>query len=128
MNKKLEEFCRKYDARVGESHRMYRRIDKLETMYFQETDIKSPHIAYKNVKCVEIHLPEDRFRALVEHDDWVAKAGLHDNRHFANNVNRVSNMVLAHERECRIRQENPAVQKAYEQYQILYRMVESNYG
>ena len=126
MNKKLEEFCRKYEARVGESHRMHRRIDKLSPEFFK-TDFKDFQMPYRDVKCVEIHLPEDRFRALIEHDDWIAKAGLYDNQHFANNVSRVSNMVLAHERDCRIRQENPAVQKAWEQYQILYKMVESNY-
>jgi hypothetical protein len=26
---------------------------------------------YEEIKCVEIHMPEDRFRALLEHDEWL---------------------------------------------------------
>ena len=72
-------------------------------------------------------MPEVRFRALMEHDHWLANAGLHDNKYFTNNVMRVSNMVVDHERECRIRQENPAVQAAYEKYQMLLGLVKNHY-
>jgi hypothetical protein len=84
-------------------------------------------IHYEDFKCVEIHMPEDRFRALLEHEDWVKHAGLHDNKFFNNNVSRVSQMIVDHDRECRIRQENPAVKAAYEKYQTLLRLVDSHY-
>ncbi len=84
-------------------------------------------IPVEEIKCVEIHMPEDRFRALLEHADWVQNAGLQGNNYFANNVSRVSHMIVEHERECRIRQENPTVKAAYEKYQTLLALVQSNY-
>jgi len=47
-------------------------------------------VPVEEIKCVEIHMPEDRFRALLEHDDWIQHAGLQGNNYFANNVSRVS--------------------------------------
>ncbi len=96
-------------------------------MWSESDPLTAYTIPYEEVKCVEIHMPEDRFRALLEHDDWVEKAGLKDNQFFNNNVSRVSNLVVEHERECRIRHENSSVRAAYEKYQTLLRMVDSYY-
>ena len=81
-------------------------------------------IPCQDVPMVEITMPEDRFRALMEHDHWLERAGLHDNEYFTNNVKRVHNIAVDHERECRLRAEHPALQKAWEQYQIMLRMVD----
>jgi hypothetical protein len=127
--KEAKEFCYKYDAYVQDSGRMHRRSKRIDYKMWSESDPEMffQSIPYEEVRCVEIHMPEDRFRALLEHDDWVEKAGLQDNRHFANNVSRVSQMVVDHDRECRIRNANPSVQIAYEKYQTLLRLVDSHY-
>jgi hypothetical protein len=126
--KEANDFCRKYDAYVQDSNRMHRRSKRMPFQMWSESDPEIfQQIPYEQVRCVEIHMPEDRFRALLEHDDWVEKAGLQDNRHFANNVSRVSQMVVDHDRECRIRNANPSVQIAYEKYQTLLRLVDSHY-
>ena len=115
----VDEFCHKYQAEVGQSRRTWRRQQSVP----YDVWLKDPDV-FKTIECqdvpmVEITMPEDRFRALMEHDHWLANAGLHDNGHFTNNVMRVSNMVVEHERECRLRQQHPALQKAWEQYQIM---------
>jgi hypothetical protein len=129
QNKEVDKFCRKYDAVAGPSHRRYRRPRPVDYKIWSESDPEMffTNMAYDDVAMVEIHLPEDRFRALIEHDDWISHAGLSDNRYFQNNVSRVSNLIVEHERECRIRNENPAVQKAWEKYQLLLNTVKDYY-
>lgn len=83
----------------------------------------SNSIECQDVAMVEIHMPADRFRALLEHDAWLERAGLHDNQYFTNNVGRVANMVVEHERECCLRHEHPSLQSAWEQYQVLLKML-----
>ena len=123
--KDLQKFCQAYDAYVKPSTQMHRRVTRFANWQdYADVDIfKSMPV--HDVACVEIHMPEDRFRALLEHDKWIQHAGLHDNGHFNNNVTRVSNMIVDHERECRLRHEHPGVQAAWEQYQIMLRMVDS---
>lgn len=120
MNDKVDDFVRKYDAVVEPSHRRFRRAS-----YSDVTSVGLPsdvfdNIDYGDVACVNIQMPEDRFRALLEHDDWLK-------RRYAGGRPGIIDLVQEHERECRARHENPAVKKAYENYQMLLRMVESNY-
>lgn len=117
--KDVNEFCHKYQAMVGQSPRTWRRSQQVP----YDVWLKDPDV-FKTIECedvpmVEITMPEDRFRALLEHDGWIERAGLENNRHFTINVARVSAMVVEHEQECRIRHQHPAVQKAWEQYQIM---------
>lgn len=126
MNDEVKEFCRKYDAYVCESSRMHNRVKRASFAVWNDPEIYN-EIPYEAVKCVEVHMPEDRFRALLEHDEWINHAGLQDNSYFNNNVSRVSNLIIEHERECRIRHENPAVRAAYEKYLNLLTLVDSHY-
>jgi hypothetical protein len=126
MDKKIKEFCWKYDAIAGPSARKYRRPARVDFSIWS-SDPTLFQNTYEDIPMVDVTMPEDRFRALLEHDAWVEKAGLQDNQFFSNNVMRVSNMVVEHELECRIRQENPAVQKAWERYQMLLNTVKDYY-
>jgi hypothetical protein len=132
IDRKLFEFCQKYDAWMGNSPRAYRRIEKMDFNRFAgDIDglVHNYTNTYKDVKCVEIHMPEDRFRALLEFDDWVSKAGLpHSSQVDSYSIYKVIGMIKEYEKQCRIRNENPAVQKAWEQYQMLYKMVEPDYS
>lgn len=127
MENEVNEFCRKYDAYVGPSNRMHRRARRVPFSVWEQDPNIFQTIPYEEVKCVEVHIPEERFRALLEHDEWISQVGLHNNNHFNNNVGRVSQMIVDHERECRIRHENPAIRAAYEKYQTLLRLVDSYY-
>jgi hypothetical protein len=122
----VEEFCRKYDARVSPSAQPWRRTKPVPFSVFEEQGMAAfAQIQYQDIPMVEITMPEDRFRALMEHDHWLANAGLRCDTNFFNNyVMRVGNMIVDHERECRLRSEHSALQKAWEQYQIMLRMVD----
>jgi hypothetical protein len=122
--KNIDEFCHKYQAQVGKSTKMWTRRQRVPYDVWQADPDVFKSIPCQDVPMVDITMPEDRFRALLEHDRWLERAGLNDNNHFHNNVMRVSNMVVDHERECRLRAEHPSVQKAWEQYQIMLRMVD----
>jgi hypothetical protein len=123
LMKDLKEFCYKYDAYVKPSSQQYRRTTTVPYKVFEEQGMTAfDQRTYETVPMVDITMPEDRFRALLEHDKWIEKAGLHDNQFFSNNVSRVSNLIVEHERECRLRQQHVSLQKAWEQYQILLSM------
>jgi len=123
---KVDEFAQKYDAVIEPSHRVFRRasygkVSSVATSVSLPSDVFD-NIDYGDVACVNIHMPEDRFRALVEHDEWLNRTMRSWSRFGQRNI------VEQHERECRARQENPAVKKAYENYQMLLSMVENNYS
>jgi hypothetical protein len=130
--KEAKDFCRKYDAYVQDSSRMHRRAKRVDYKIWSESDADSfqemfQTIPYQEVKCVEIHMPEDRFRALLEHDEWLETAGRQRGYQFANDIQRASHLVEQHNRETRIRHSNPAVQLAYEKYQMMLNLVDSHY-
>lgn len=125
---KVDEFARKYDAVIEPSHRVFRRasytkVTNVSTSVSLPSDVFD-NIDYGDMACVNIHMPEDRFRALVEHDEWLQRAYVGNFRvgHEA------ADLVKQYELECIARHENPAVAKAYENYQLLLRMVEHNYS
>ncbi len=121
----IDEFCRKYEARVSPSAQPWRRAKPVPLSVFEEQGMSAfQSMEYQQMPMVDITMPEDRFRALMEHDHWLANAGLNGNGHFHNNVMRVSNMVVDHERECRLRAEYHALQAAWEQYQTILMMID----
>jgi hypothetical protein len=64
--KEANDFCRKYDAYVANSGRMHRRAKRMPFQMWSESDPDVfQQFPYEEVRCVEIHMPEDRFRALL---------------------------------------------------------------
>jgi hypothetical protein len=118
MMKEVEEFCRKYDAQVGASSQRRRR-HRLVTMQEWEKDPFEPMPTW-DVAMVEITMPEDRFRALMEHDHWLEREFRQGD--ISNGAVRIAR---EYERECRIRHEHPGVQAAWEQYQVMLRLVDT---
>jgi hypothetical protein len=117
----VEEFCRKYDARVGPSSQPWRRSKPVPFSVFEEQGMGAfENIQYQNIPMVEITMPEDRFRALIEHDHWLER----EFRQSDISNGAVVRIVREYERECRIRHEHPGVQATWEQYQIMLRMVD----
>jgi len=120
---KINEFSRKYDAVVKPSHRVFCRANYGSTSVAIPSNVFD-NVEYNDVACVNIQMPEDRFRALVEHDNWLKRKWAGFGRHGTE----VMEILEQHERECIARHENPAVKKAYENYQMLLTMVEHNYS
>lgn len=73
---------------------------------------------YYDQPCLEIHMPADRFRALMEHDAWLEREQ-RGNFAVGDNVVRI---VRERERECRLRHEHPMLAAAWEEYQVLLRL------
>jgi len=121
MNKKIYKFANKYEAVCRLSSQYYRRTQPVPVKFGEDpADVLYQDLPYQSVPMVEIHLPEDRFRALIEHDEFLDN---HDRlrnsttgSHVYNDMMRAKSIVEEHETECRIRNQNPAVQAAYEQY------------
>jgi uncharacterized protein YoaH (UPF0181 family) len=122
--KEANDFCRKYDAYVQDSSRMYRRSKRIDYKFWSESDPEVfQQFPYEEIKCVEIHMPEDRFHALLEHDEWLYN--LRMSNHMVGGE--AIQIVKQHERETRIRHSNPSVQLAWEKYQTMLTLVDSHY-
>ena len=115
----FEKFCKKYNAYVRPGKNRYPRyqfVPKVTENTFHEDFVTS----IKTVESVEIEMPEDSFKALVEHEDW-----LHQFRSRTNNIPYVDQalyIVEQHERECIARRQNAAVKQAYEEYLMLLKL------
>lgn len=124
MNKEVDQFSHKYNAIVQPSSRMHHRTRRMDYQMWSESDPDMyQSIPYEAVKCVEIHMPEDRFRALLEHDEWVYNSRM--NNHMVGGE--AIQIVRQHEKETRIRHANPSVQLAWEKYQTMLNLVSSHY-
>lgn len=110
MRDTVENFCMRYDAIIESSNRKFANMKKTIDFNAEPTD-ELPPLEY--VPALAIHIPEHRFQALVEHEKWLheaAKSGASAGAY---------KLALDHERECKIREEVPAVKEAYEQYKLL---------
>jgi len=116
--KEVTEFCKKYDAQVKPSSQRHVRHRLLTMQEWEQHPFEPMHTWA--VPFVEIHMPEDRFRALMEHDHWLEREFRQNDGIMSNGVR----IVREYERECRIRNEHPGVKAAWEQYQIMLRMVD----
>lgn len=127
MSREVNDFCRKYDAVVGPSTRAHRRVKRLDITKWQTNFDIVDTAEYQQVPMVEVHMPEDRFRALLEHDDWLDDAAQSippwqaGASHAA--VARAINLVDQHDEECRLRAQYPALQDLYQQYLSMLKLV-----
>ena len=120
MKTETDNFCQKYDAYVQPSSRMHRRQTRF-TNWQDYVDVEVfKSLPVETVICVEVHMPEDRFRALLENDIWVTDVidkGYRDhNRDFA------KHLVDQHQQEVILREQYPALMIAWEKYQTVLRM------
>ena len=93
--KKLQKFCHMFEAHVEPSER---RFYKRETIDFRQLSDTDFYTRTEEVRALAIHLPEHRIDDLL---------GFFDEQKF---------------HEMKIRDNVPAVKKAYEQYRLLLKM------
>ena len=119
-DKKLQEFCHKYDATIQPSHKKWRRARKIKpsTSLYEDGPVYYSSIDYDEIPLAEIHMPADRLMALVDLEDFKDRLQ-HNLMSPILNSGLAYSMLREYEEECRIRHTNPAVQKAYEQYKML---------
>lgn len=119
MNKEIHEFCYKYEAYVKPSTQMHRRVRQITAKSWNYDNFNQIYeVPYEQVPCVEIHMPEDRFRALLEHDEWLYKSVQNGIR-----SNEAHYIIQQHDLETRLRQQHPGLKDLYDQYQTMLKLV-----
>ena len=121
MNEKINQFAYKYQAVCKPSSQYHRRVQPVPVKFGEDpADVLYQELPYQMVPMVEIHLPEDRFRALIEHDAFLDDHNRLRNSttgaHVYNDMMRAKSIIEEHEKECLIRNQNPSVRAAYDQY------------
>ena len=120
MDKDIENFCRKYDAVVGPSGKIRHRVKRMPVPSLADLDPMQLYtIPYEETPCVEIHMTEDSFRALVEHQSWLINTGREDinTRMYAQHI------VDRHQAETFLRRQHPGLQDLWEQYQTMLNLI-----
>jgi len=121
MDKEVKEFCHKYDAYVRPSTRMHRRVKRTTLQMWSDSDPEMfQSVPYEDIKCVEVHMPEDRFRALIEHDLWLELEQRRGGAYIGANAVR---LIREREEETRLRHEHPGLMDAWQQYQTMLNLV-----
>ncbi len=126
MTKSLEQFCYRYDARIERTGRYHRRAEPSPWRVndYPDTSVvkQANFMNFTEVPMVAITLPEDRLGALIEHEkrvsDMIERKPMYPSKYSV-----LDHIIQEHEEECRLRHTNPALKKAWENYQMLLRMV-----
>jgi hypothetical protein len=117
MSKELDKFCENYEVRVLNDQK--RRVRYRPPQFFTDPTradiIRNDFIEHESERVFTVEIPEGRLRALVELENRFFKW----HHHTQSEVD-IFQMLMEKEREeSFMRQTNPAVQKAYEQYSIM---------
>ena len=130
----IDKFCRKYEAQVREGKYAMRRPQPMTSFFDFKDDasmFRSEYMTAHEVKTVEVFMPEDRFHNLVELERRISD--IEDDLFQIEQLTRtrgrgwLENLMEKERRESFIRQSNPAVKKAYENYSMLLNMVKDQY-
>jgi hypothetical protein len=106
-------FCKKYQAQAELSrHKVYARPVPVRYTDWLKDGANIPfHQEIEREPMVEIYIPQDKFRDLVERDRWLGK--------MEQEAQYYKQKYLQEIEDDKIRHRNPAVKKVWEQYQML---------
>lgn len=113
VDETVGEFLKRYQATAELSrHKMYaRRIPIRYNEWLQNGGPIPFDQAVEREPMVEINMPQERFRALIETERWTGKV--------EQEVEYYKKRYWQELEDDKIRQRNPSVKKAWEQYQML---------
>ena len=120
----LENFKQKYRARIQPGHRRYA-VPKRMSMDPLSPDKEPFDLDFEYEPSVQIDMPKRDFEHLIGMEAYF-ESQLRD-RDWENFSGYAKSIVDGHEREMRIRNNNPAAKIAYEKYQVLLAMIDSYY-
>ena len=110
LDRKIQEFCYRYQATVGRSDRQIRRAHMVRPGYSHFDDLVAYATTYEDEPATRIDLPDELFRTLVQMDSVLQHW---DEQEY---------------RETRLREANPALKKAYEHYTLMLKLIDSDGG
>lgn len=121
MNKQELVFCKKYQAKVNvTSQRIYRYTT--ESRYI--TDGYPGEAMCTAVNVIQIEMPEDRYRAMMEKERMLEKMF---QQHSLANKHPIDYFWDKFLNESIVREQVPAVKIAYDKYKNLLELVRGNY-
>lgn len=122
----IDKFCHRYEARVERTGRYYRRAEpspwRIQDYYNTSAGQQAIFQNITEVPIMSISLPADRLNALIEHEKRVTDM-IETKPMYPTKYSVLEHIIQEHEEECRLRYTNPALKKAWENYQMLLRMV-----
>lgn len=117
MNKELEQFCQNYEVTVLNDTK--RRARYHPPRFFTEPEradiIRKDVVEYETERVITVEIPEGRLRTLIE----LEKRFFKWQRHTSGEIDMFQTLMDKEREEANLRNTNPAVQKAYEQYSIM---------
>ena len=114
QDKKISEFLYKFEAYARLSDRRFRRHRSVKNFSYADLGTAMDHLStmsWEEEPYIELTIPQDRFRLLVEMDEYNTKR--------EEEYDWVRKEQERQRHELWVRQKNPAVQKAWERYQLL---------
>lgn len=121
MNKQELLFCKKYQAKVNiTNQRIYRHTT--ESRYIP--DGYTGDVMTTTVNIVQIEMPEDRYRAMMEKERMLESMF---NQHNSANKHPVDYFWDKFLNESIVREQVPSVKIAYDKYKNLLELVRGNY-
>ncbi len=124
MSDELEHFKKKYRAHVQPGTRRYA-VPKRISMDPLSYDVNPWDLDFEYESGVQIDMPKRDFEQLIGMEAYF-ESMLKD-RDWQNFSGYAKSIVDRHEREIRIRNENPAAKSAYEKYQTILRLLGNYY-
>ena len=117
MNEELKQFCENYEVKILNDQKKRARYHPAR--FFTEPEradiIRKDVDTFETERVITVEIPESRLRALVELERRFFKW----QRHSSGEIDMFQTLMDKEREEAWLRQSNPAVQKAYEQYSIM---------
>ena len=117
MSEELKVFCENYEVRVLNDQK--RRARYHPPQFFTNPEradiIRNDFVEYETEKVITLEIPEGRLKALIE----LEKRFFKWHHHSKGEIDMFQMLMEKEREESYMRQTNPAVQKAYEQYSIM---------
>lgn len=118
---KAKKFLYRYNMEIVDTNRRQQRYvmhPRYTARYYDEYLHQPMH--YETETLFTIQIPESRLEALVEFHDRAEDAIRH-----TGSMDMFNHFLRKQDEEREFREKHPAVQKAYEQYQMLYKLARS---
>lgn len=125
IDKKIQDFSKKYEAQISDSDRKFRR--SVATRWFSENYedqiLATPKV--EEVLLIRVDLPTDKFRTLVQLEDKLEQWDRDSRIAGSKGIDAVEYLFSKEYQEISLRERYPAVQKAYDQYMLMLTLAKS---
>ena len=131
MNRTVDLFCRKYEARMSVGTQLHRRYNSdAYTFDIHNTQFRDLYTTTYEVPMIRVDLPQDQLMKIIEMEsDTTADSNFarYQDTERMYGEGWAETLVNTQRFESRVRSSNPAVKKAYEKYVMLLNMVKDEY-